>query len=197
MDRAGYGASDDDLVVRHLRISPWACLARTFDIASRRRSDPIAATRVQWRASLAPATAFAAANLFECRKKCLPRRPGQEIRKNVEPTRGLATPNDITAIAGFPKGQFQGRKAMLKTRIVAASLALAMGTVLLAGATEAQARPGWGAGLGIGLAAGALLGVAAASSYAPAYVVPAYRCYWQPRYNAFGAYVGSARVCGY
>jgi hypothetical protein len=88
---------------------------------------------------------------------------------------------------------------MSKTRIAAVSLALAMGTVVLSGATEAQARPGWGAGLGIGLAAGALLGVAAAPAYAyaPAYVVPAYRCYWSPRYNAWGAYVGSVRVCGY
>jgi drug/metabolite transporter (DMT)-like permease len=95
----------------------------------------------------------------------------------------------------------------IKTTIATvAAAALVLGTVMVSGTNEAQARPGWGLGLGIGLAAGALIGAAAASSYAPAYVVPgyapayvapAYRCSWVPQYNYWGAYVGSTRVCGY
>ena len=90
----------------------------------------------------------------------------------------------------------------IKTTIATVALAaLVMGTVMVSSGNEAQARPGWGVGLGIGLAAGALIGAAAASNYGygygPAYVVPAYRCGWAPRYNAWGAYVGSVRVCGY
>ena len=88
---------------------------------------------------------------------------------------------------------------MFKTIATVAAAALVMGTVMVSGTSEAQARPGWGLGLGLGLAAGAVIGAAAASNYgyAPAYVVPAYRCSWVPRYNYWGAYVGSVRVCGY
>ena len=89
----------------------------------------------------------------------------------------------------------------IKTTIASvAAAALVMGTVMVSSTSEAHARPGWGLGLGIGLAAGALVGAAAASTYAPAYVVPAYpayRCHWVPQYNYWGAYIGSTRVCGY
>jgi hypothetical protein len=86
------------------------------------------------------------------------------------------------------------------TKTIAAGLAaVALATAFSAFSTEAQARPhGWGVGLGVGLAAGALIGAAAASSvYAgPAYVVaPGYRCRYVARYDAFGYYVGTQKIC--
>ncbi len=79
-------------------------------------------------------------------------------------------------------------------KIAAVSLAaLTMGAVF--SANQAQAR-GWGLGLGIGLGVGALVGAAAASSYAPAYVVtPGYRtCHWVRQFDAYGNYMGKTCV---
>jgi len=78
--------------------------------------------------------------------------------------------------------------AMTKT-IAAALAAVTLATALTVAGGEAQARPRFGAGLGIGLAAGALIGIAASNAYAgPAYVVePGYRdCRYVERYDRWG-----------
>jgi hypothetical protein len=87
----------------------------------------------------------------------------------------------------------------LKTKMAAAALAaLTLGTTVVASTSEAQARwGGWG-GVGVGLAAGALIGAAAASN---AYAQPTYvygpRCRWIRQYDGYGYYVGTTKVCGY
>lgn len=90
---------------------------------------------------------------------------------------------------------------MSKKTIAAALTALTLVTTLAATSGQAQAKS-WGTGLGIGIAAGAVIGAAAAShSYgyygAPAYVVePGYReCRRVARYDAWGNYIRSVRVC--
>jgi hypothetical protein len=89
---------------------------------------------------------------------------------------------------------------MSKKAIAAALTALTLVTTLAATSGQAQAKS-WGTGLGIGLAAGAVVGVAAASSGygyygAPAYVVePGYRCRPVARYDAWGNYIRTVRVC--
>jgi hypothetical protein len=87
---------------------------------------------------------------------------------------------------------------MTRSKNVAAALAaITLATALFAAGGEAQARPRFGAGLGIGLAAGALIGAAAASSaYAePAYVSSGYReCRTVERYDRWGN-VRTIRVC--
>jgi alpha-D-ribose 1-methylphosphonate 5-phosphate C-P lyase len=82
-----------------------------------------------------------------------------------------------------------------KSRIGAALLAaVTLGTAAIATSGEAQARHwGWG-GVGLGIAAGALIGAAAANAYAePAY----YRCRFVRQYDAYGYYIGTAKVCRY
>ena len=92
---------------------------------------------------------------------------------------------------------------MSRKIIVAALTALTLVTTLAASSGKAEAKS-WGTGLGIGIAAGALVGVAAASNGyghgyygGPAYVVePGYReCRRVPRYDAWGNYIRSVRVC--
>jgi hypothetical protein len=85
-----------------------------------------------------------------------------------------------------------------KTKFAAAALAvLTLGATAIASTSDAQAH-GWGwGGFGVGIAAGTLLGAAAASS--PTYVVSTgfRRCHLVPRYNVYGYYIGAARVCSY
>jgi hypothetical protein len=68
-----------------------------------------------------------------------------------------------------------------------------VGTLALAAATPSQARHGRIAAAGVGFAAGALLGAAAANAYEPAYYGPGYGAYaYAPDYGgpvyAPGAY---------
>ena len=83
-------------------------------------------------------------------------------------------------------------KSKIKT-IAAALAALTLATTFTAIGGEAQARPRFGAGLGIGLAAGALIGIAAASnSY---YYAPGYReCRYVDRLDRWGN-VRTIKVC--
>jgi hypothetical protein len=87
---------------------------------------------------------------------------------------------------------------MTKSKTIAAALAaLTLATALTVMSGEAQARPRFATGLGIGLAAGALVGIAASSTYiGPAYVeVPAYRdCRLAERYDRWGN-LRTVRVC--
>ena len=86
-----------------------------------------------------------------------------------------------------------------KSKIAAFALAtLTLTAAVAATSTEAKATD-WG-GVGIGFAAGALIGAAAAQGPyygGPAYVVaPTYRCRWVRMYDNLGFYIGKQRVCG-
>jgi hypothetical protein len=76
---------------------------------------------------------------------------------------------------------------MTKSKTIAAALAaITLATTFTAIGGEAQARPRFGAGLGIGLAAGALIGAAVASN---AYAEPAYgtaECRYAERFDRWG-----------
>lgn len=83
--------------------------------------------------------------------------------------------------------------------------ALALATVTIAGGLAATTQTAdakwkghhWGAA-GVGFAAGALIGAAAANAYAPGYYAyGGYSCRWVPQYNQFGYYIGKTKVCGY
>lgn len=86
---------------------------------------------------------------------------------------------------------------MTKSKIITGALAaLTLATAIAASSGEAQARPRWG-WIGAGVAAGALIGAAAASSaYAgPAYYGPGYReCRFVTRYDAYG-YPRTIKIC--
>lgn len=87
---------------------------------------------------------------------------------------------------------------MTKSKTIAAALAaLTLAASIAATSGEAQARPRFGAGLGLGFAAGALVGIAASSAYAsPGYVVnPGYReCRYVERFDRWGN-VRTIKVC--
>ena len=85
------------------------------------------------------------------------------------------------------------------TKIVAGTLAAVTITVgvLATSSTEAQAwgRRGWGPGLGFGIAAG-VIGAAAFAATAPHYyVAPGVSCRFVERYDRWGNYRGTVKVC--
>ena len=78
---------------------------------------------------------------------------------------------------------------MTKSRITLVALtALTLAGTLAATSGSAQARPSFGAGLGIGIATGALVGIAASNAYGGAvYVTPGYReCRLVERFDRWG-----------
>jgi hypothetical protein len=83
------------------------------------------------------------------------------------------------------------------TKLAAGMLAaLTLTAGVLAAPGEAKAwKGGWGPALGFGIAAGALAGAAYAAT-APGYYVggPA-GCRWVARYDSWGNYRGSVKVC--
>ena len=83
---------------------------------------------------------------------------------------------------------------MTKSKTIAAALAeLTLATTFTAFGSEAQARPRFGTGLGIGLAAGVLIGAAAASN--SSYYAPGYReCRYVDRLDRWGN-VYTVKVC--
>lgn len=88
----------------------------------------------------------------------------------------------------------------IKTKIAALALAaLAVTGSLAATTTKAEAHPihHWGWGVGAGLATAAVVGTAIAASNGPVYYTSHRRCGWAPRYNVFGQYIGSVRVCNF
>lgn len=79
----------------------------------------------------------------------------------------------------------------IKSKITAAVAVLTVATALTVPTSQAQAR-GWG------IAAGIIGGAIVAGAVANAYAAPAYsRCRFVRQYNAYGYYVGTARVCSY
>ncbi len=78
-----------------------------------------------------------------------------------------------------------------------------VGTLALAAATPSQARHGRIAAAGVGFAAGAVVGAAAANAAAPAYYGPGYGSYaYAPGYDAYayapgpGVYRTNPSSCG-
>jgi hypothetical protein len=84
----------------------------------------------------------------------------------------------------------------LKTKLAALALtAVAVTGALASTSTQAQAGPKW---VGPAIVGAAIVGtVAAASAANDGYYYGHRRCGWAPRYNAFGHYMGSVRVCNY
>lgn len=88
-----------------------------------------------------------------------------------------------------------------KTKIAAVAVAALVLTGGIAATTQ-EARAGHrGAGIGFGIAAGALFGAALASN---AYGGPVYgygygyrRCGWVRQFDAYGNYIGRVRTCNY
>lgn len=108
---------------------------------------------------------------------------------------GSVQPSGPVMARHKPRKEFH----MSRKTIAAALTALTLVTTFAATGGQAQAKS-WGTGLGIGLAAGAVIGAAATHGYgyygAPAYVVePAYSCRRVPRYDAWGNYIRTVRVC--
>ena len=74
--------------------------------------------------------------------------------------------------------------------------ALTLTAGVLAAPTEAKAwRGGWGPAIGLGIAAGVLAGAAYATTYPGYYVGRPAGCRWVARYDAWGSYRGSVKVC--
>jgi hypothetical protein len=87
----------------------------------------------------------------------------------------------------------------IKTKIAALALAtLAVTSSIAATTTKAEAYPikPWGY-VGAGIATAAIVGTAIAASNGPVYYTNYRRCGWAPRYNVFGQYIGSVRVCNF
>jgi len=85
---------------------------------------------------------------------------------------------------------------MTKSKITVALAALTLAGTLVATSGSAQAHPSWGTGVGIGIAAGALIGAGVAYA-GPVYVTPGYRdCRLVERLDRFGN-VRLVRICGF
>jgi hypothetical protein len=80
--------------------------------------------------------------------------------------------------------------------VAAAVAALTLVTATAMTGTPAQAK-GWKTGVAIGVGIGLLAGAAAAHAYhGPYYATHGYSCRPVARYDHWGNYIGTARVCG-
>lgn len=88
----------------------------------------------------------------------------------------------------------------IKTKFAALALAtLALTGSIAATTTKAEAYPinNWAWGVGAGLATAAIVSTAVAASNGPVYYTSYRRCGLVPRYNAFGQYMYSVKVCNF
>ena len=86
----------------------------------------------------------------------------------------------------------------IKIKIAALALAtLAVAGSLTATTTNAEAYTIKPWQVGAGLATAAIVGTAIVASNGPVYYSDYRRCGWAPRYNAFGQYMYSVRVCNF
>jgi len=83
----------------------------------------------------------------------------------------------------------------LKSKIAGALAVVTLAGSLAIPTSSAQARGGWG--IGAAIVGGAVVGAAVANSAAyGGYYVDGYRrCRWERQYDAYGFYVGTAKVC--
>jgi hypothetical protein len=86
----------------------------------------------------------------------------------------------------------------IKSKIAGALAVLTLATSLTIPTTSAQAH-GHGWGLGAAIVGGAIVGAAVANNAAyGGYYVDGYRrCRLERQYDAYGFYIGTARVCRY
>ncbi len=75
-----------------------------------------------------------------------------------------------------------------------AALTITAGVLAAPSQAEAKWKGGWGPGIGLGIAAGVVAGAAFAAS-GPGYYVGAPGCRWVARYDGWGNYRGSVKVC--
>jgi hypothetical protein len=84
----------------------------------------------------------------------------------------------------------------IKSKIAGALAVATLAGGLAIPTSEAQARGGWG--IGAAIVGGAVVGAAVANSaaYGGTYYVDGYRrCRWERRFNAYGDYIGTVKVC--
>jgi hypothetical protein len=83
------------------------------------------------------------------------------------------------------------------TKLAAGTLAaLTLTAGVLAAPTEAKAwKGGWGPAIGLGIAAGVVAGAAYAATAPGYYVGGPVGCRWVARYDNWGNYRGSVKVC--
>jgi len=81
--------------------------------------------------------------------------------------------------------------------IAVAALTLAVGSVATSSEAHAWGKKGfgWGPAVGLGIAAGVIGGAAYAASGPGYYVGGPVGCRWVGRYDAWGNYRGSMKVC--
>jgi hypothetical protein len=84
-----------------------------------------------------------------------------------------------------------------KSKIAAALTVLTLAASVAIPSSEAEAR-GRGWGIAAGVIGGAIIAGAVANAYAePVYVGDYRRCRFERQYDAYGFYVGTAKVCRY
>jgi hypothetical protein len=84
----------------------------------------------------------------------------------------------------------------MSKKLAAAALAVTLASTMIATTSPADAKGKYGPAFGFGIAAGALLGAAAVSSYGgPVYVSSGYRCRWVRQFDDWGHYMGTVKVC--
>jgi hypothetical protein len=84
----------------------------------------------------------------------------------------------------------------IKSKIATAVAVATLAGSLAIPTSQAQARGGWG--IGAAILGGAVVGAAVANSapYGGYYVVDGYRrCGFERQYDAYGFYIGTAKVC--
>ena len=79
--------------------------------------------------------------------------------------------------------------------VSAAALTLVVGTLATSTQAEAKWKGGWGPAIGLGIAAGVIGGAAYAATYPGYYVGGPVGCRWVARYDSWGNYRGSVKVC--
>lgn len=79
--------------------------------------------------------------------------------------------------------------------VTAAALTLTVASLATSTKAEAKWKGGWGPALGLGIAAGVIGGAAYAASGPGYYVGGPVGCRWVARYDNWGNYRGSMKVC--
>jgi len=94
-----------------------------------------------------------------------------------------------------PEGNDPMTKITKFAAVSAAALTLVVASVATSTKAEAKWKGGWGPAIGFGIAAGALAGAAYATTYPGYYVGGPAGCRWVARYDNWGNYRGSMKVC--
>lgn len=79
--------------------------------------------------------------------------------------------------------------------VTAAALTLTVASIATSTKAEAKWKGGWGPAIGLGIAGGIIAGAAYAASGPGYYVGGPVGCRWVARYDSWGNYRGSMKVC--